>query len=129
MVDAALLSRAKTLSPAERLARIGAVWETLSPADAPVTAEETILLDARLAELDNSPEDQSPWSAVQARLRRQLPWATGFMSAVPQSGIAPIPLSGLASRPEFKRHGYRLYTWPGVAQAGYPHGCVESDAR
>ena len=71
MVDAALLSRVKTLSPAERLELIGAVWETLSPADAPVTAEEKVLLDARLADLDNSPEDQSPWSEVQARLRRQ----------------------------------------------------------
>jgi len=73
MVDAALLSRVKTLSPAERLELIGAVWETLSPADAPVTAEEKVLLDARLADLDNSPEDQSLWSEVQARLRRQLP--------------------------------------------------------
>ncbi|MBK6961345.1 MAG: addiction module protein [Gammaproteobacteria bacterium] len=73
MVDAALLSRVKTPSPAERLELIGAVWETLSPADAPVTAEEKVLLDARLADLDNSPEDQSPWSEVQARLRRQLP--------------------------------------------------------
>ncbi|MBK8133393.1 MAG: addiction module protein [Gammaproteobacteria bacterium] len=73
MVDAALISRVKTLSPAERLELIGAVWETLSPADAPVTAEEKVLLDARLADLDNSPEDQSPWSEVQARLRRQLP--------------------------------------------------------
>jgi len=63
----------KTLSPAERLELIGAVWETLSPADAPVTAEEKVLLDARLADPDNSPEDQSPWSEVQARLRRQLP--------------------------------------------------------
>jgi putative addiction module component (TIGR02574 family) len=73
MIDAALISRVKTLSPAERLELIGAVWETLSPADAPVTAEEKILLDARLADLDNGPEDQSPWSEVQARLRRQLP--------------------------------------------------------
>lgn len=73
MVDAALISRVKTLSPAERLELIGAVWETLSPADAPVTSEEKALLDARLADLDSSPEDQSPWSEVEARLRRQLP--------------------------------------------------------
>ena len=73
MVDTALISRVKTLSPAERLELIGAVWETLSPADAPVTAEEKALLDARLADLDSSPEDQSPWSEVEARLRRQLP--------------------------------------------------------
>ena len=73
MVDAALISRVKTLSPAERLELIGAVWETLSPADAPVTAEEKALLDARLADLDNSPEDQNPRPEVQARLRRPLP--------------------------------------------------------
>ena len=60
MVDAALLSRVKTLSPAERLELIGAVWETLSPADAPVMEEEKALLDARLADLDNGPEDQRP---------------------------------------------------------------------
>ena len=73
MVDASLISRVITLSPAERLELISAVWETLSPADAPVTEEEKALLDARLADLDNSPQDQSPWSEVQARLRRQLP--------------------------------------------------------
>jgi len=73
MVDTALISRVKTLSPAERLELIGAVWETLSPADVPVTSEEKALLDARLADLDSSPEDQSPWSEVEARLRRQLP--------------------------------------------------------
>ncbi len=73
MVDAALISRVKTLSPADRLELIGAVWETLSPADAPVTEAEKSLLDARLADLENNPEDQSPWSEAQARLRRLLP--------------------------------------------------------
>ena len=73
MVDASLISRVITLSPAERLELISAVWETLSPADAPVTEEEKAFLDARLADLDNSPEDQSSWAEVKARLRRQLP--------------------------------------------------------
>lgn len=73
MVDASLISRVITLSPAERLELISAVWETLSPTDAPVTEEDKALLDARLADLDNSPEDQSPWSEIQARLARQLP--------------------------------------------------------
>lgn len=66
MVDAALLSRVKTMSPADRLELIGAVWETLSPADAPVTEEDKALLDARLADLENNPADQSPWSEVQS---------------------------------------------------------------
>lgn len=73
MVDAALLSRVKTMSPADRLELIRAVWETLTPADAPVTDEEKALLDTRLSDLENNPEDQSPWSEVQARLRHQLP--------------------------------------------------------
>lgn len=73
MVDASLISRVKALSPADRLELIGAVWETLLPAEAPVTDQEKALLDARLADLEGKPEDQSPWPEVQARLRRELP--------------------------------------------------------
>lgn len=73
MIDSALISRVTSLSVQERIELIGAVWESLPPAQVPVTAEEQTLLDARLAELDSSPEDQRPWSEVQARLRRQLP--------------------------------------------------------
>ena len=73
MVDAALISRVKKLSPAERLELIGAVWKTLSHADVPVTEDEKILLDTRLAEQENNPDNQSPWAEVQARLRHQLP--------------------------------------------------------
>lgn len=73
MVDEALISRVKDLSAAERLELIGLVWETLSPEDVPVTEEEKSLLDARIADAENNPEDQSPWSEVRERLRRQLP--------------------------------------------------------
>jgi putative addiction module component (TIGR02574 family) len=73
MVDAALISRVRTLSAADRLELIGAVWETFSVEDAPITEAEKSLLDARLADQDNNPEDQSPWLEVQARLRRLLP--------------------------------------------------------
>lgn len=73
MVDAALISEVKALSAADRLELIGAVWETLSPDDAPITEEEKTLLDARLQDLKANPEKQSPWSEVQARLRRLLP--------------------------------------------------------
>ncbi len=73
MVDAVLFSRVKTLSVAERLELIGAVWETLSCGDVPVSEEEKALLDARLAEAAESPEDESPWAEVQARLRKRLP--------------------------------------------------------
>ncbi|MGH8453132.1 MAG: addiction module protein [Nevskiales bacterium] len=73
MVDAALISRVRTLSAADRLELIGAVWETLSPADAPITEAEKSLLDARLADVESNPEDQSTWLEVQARLRHLLP--------------------------------------------------------
>lgn len=70
MADAALLSRVKAMNPADRLALIGAVWDTLFPADAPVTEKEKALLDARLADLENNPQDQSPWSEVKTRLEQ-----------------------------------------------------------
>lgn len=73
VVDAVLISRVKTLSVAERLELIGAVWETLSGTDVPVSDEEKALLDARLADAAENPEDESPWAEVQARLRKQLP--------------------------------------------------------
>lgn len=73
MVNPALISQVKSLSASDRLELIGAVWETLSPAAVPVTDTEKSLLDARLTDAANNPEDQSPWSEVQDRLRRKLP--------------------------------------------------------
>lgn len=73
MINAALISQVKTLSVAERIELIGVVWETLSPEEIPASEEEKVLLDVRLANLEQNPEDQSPWSEVQARLRQQLP--------------------------------------------------------
>ena len=73
MIDAVLISQVKTLSVADRIELIGAVWETLSPCDVPISEEEKALLDARLADMEQNPGDQSPWSEVQVRLRQQLP--------------------------------------------------------
>jgi putative addiction module component (TIGR02574 family) len=73
MINATLISQVKTLSVAERIELIGAVWETLSSSEVPVSEEEKVLLDARLADMEQNPEDQSTWSEVQARLRQQLP--------------------------------------------------------
>ena len=73
VVDAALISKVKTLSVAERLELIGAVWESFSGNDVPVSEEEKALLDARLTDIEASPEDESAWSEVQARLRSRLP--------------------------------------------------------
>ena len=73
MINATLISQVKTLSVADRIELIGAVWETLSPSEVPVSEEEKVLLDVRLADMEQNPGNQSTWSEVQARLRQQLP--------------------------------------------------------
>ncbi|MDP2902100.1 MAG: addiction module protein [Methylovulum sp.] len=73
MINDVLISQVRTLSVAERIELIRVVWETLSPSEVPVSTEEKVLLDARLADMEQNPDDQSPWSEVQARLKQQLP--------------------------------------------------------
>ncbi len=68
MIDESLLAKVTSLSPADRLELIGAVWDTLSPEDLPVTDAERALLDARLADMERNTEDQSAWAEVKARL-------------------------------------------------------------
>lgn len=66
------LAKVASLSPADRLELIGALWDRLSPDDLPVTDAERDLLDARLAEIERNPNDQSAWPDVKARLGRLL---------------------------------------------------------
>ena len=73
MIEATLLSQVKTLSAVDRIELLSVVWETLTPEDAPVTIEERQLLDSRLADFQQNPDDHSPWREVQARMRRNLP--------------------------------------------------------
>jgi len=75
MVDALPLTRAKTISPADRLELIGAVWGALSPAGVPATEAEKIFLDVRLADLKNNPQDRNPWPAVQSSWAGSTPCA------------------------------------------------------
>jgi putative addiction module component (TIGR02574 family) len=70
MIDESLLAKVSSLSSADRLELIGVVWDTLSPDDLTVTDAERALLDARLADMDGHPDDQSPWPEVKARLER-----------------------------------------------------------
>ncbi|MEK7861424.1 MAG: addiction module protein [Chloroflexota bacterium] len=70
-MNADLLAEALKLSPGDRLQLIEALWDTLSEEDIPVTREERALLDARLADLEANPGDQSPWSEVRARLEQR----------------------------------------------------------
>jgi len=66
-----LLAEALKLSPSDRLQLIEALWDTLADEDIPVTPEERALLDARLADLEQNPDAQSPWSEVKARLEQR----------------------------------------------------------
>ena len=70
-MNAHVLAEALKLSPGDRLRLIEALWETLSEEDIPVTPEECALLDARMADLEANPGDQSPWSDVKARLEQR----------------------------------------------------------
>jgi len=63
-----LLAQALKLPPIERLELIEALWDTLSPADLPVTDEERGILDQRMSEMKATPDDERPWSEVKARL-------------------------------------------------------------
>jgi putative addiction module component (TIGR02574 family) len=71
MIDESLLATVSSLSAADRLELIGKVWDTLSSYDLPVTDAERQLLDARLADMERNPDDQSPWPEVKARLERR----------------------------------------------------------
>ena len=58
--------------PGRSSSTVGVVWDTLAPDDLPVTDAERALLDARLAEMESEPNDQSPWPEAKARLERLL---------------------------------------------------------
>ena len=73
MIDESLMEKIASLKPADRLELIGAVWDSLSPNDLPVTQAERALLDARLADMEANPDDQSLWPEVKTRLERLLP--------------------------------------------------------
>jgi putative addiction module component (TIGR02574 family) len=70
MIDESLVAKIVNLNPADRLELIGLVWDSLSPDDLPVSDTEKTLLDARVADMESNPEDQSPWPEVKARLER-----------------------------------------------------------
>ena len=73
MIDDSLMEQIVRLEPTQRLELVEAVWDSLSPADLPVTEGERALLDARLADMESNPDDQSSWADVKVRLERLLP--------------------------------------------------------
>ena len=70
MIDNALLETIRNLKPVDRLELIGVVWDSLSATDLPLTDAERDLLDARLADMESNPNDQSSWADVKKRLEK-----------------------------------------------------------
>ena len=56
------------LTPAERLALIGELWESLD-AEPPLTDAQKAGLDSRLAAFEADPKAGSSWEEVKARLK------------------------------------------------------------
>jgi putative addiction module component (TIGR02574 family) len=73
MINEPLMEEISRLGPTERLELINAVWESLSPNNLPLTESDRALLDARLADMQLNPNDQSSWDDVKRRLERLRP--------------------------------------------------------
>jgi putative addiction module component (TIGR02574 family) len=73
MINEPLMEEISRLGPTERLELINAVWESLSPNKLPLTESDRALLDARLADMQLNPNDQSSWDDVKRRLERLRP--------------------------------------------------------
>ena len=64
------MSAIDQLSPAERLALIGELWDSLEASQVPVTAAQREELDRRLADGDGAPS--KAWSEFEAALKLRL---------------------------------------------------------
>jgi putative addiction module component (TIGR02574 family) len=72
VVNPALLTQAKQLTPADRLELIEELWQSLNPDEFPVTAAEKSMLDERLADLAENPSSGRSWEDVEADLQQPL---------------------------------------------------------
>ena len=72
-MNAALLEEALQMSPEARLELIAILWDTLADAEIPVSDDERAIVEARLADLEAHPSDQSPWPDVKAHLAKRRP--------------------------------------------------------
>ncbi|MBB4393318.1 MULTISPECIES: addiction module protein [unclassified Bradyrhizobium] len=59
------------LTPRERLDLIGELWDSLSPADVPLTPAHEAELERRLASFDVDLRDAVPWEDIDAELDRR----------------------------------------------------------
>jgi putative addiction module component (TIGR02574 family) len=60
------------LSPADRLALISELWDSLEPGEVPITPAQREELDRRLSTADADARRGKTWSVLQADLRRRL---------------------------------------------------------
>jgi putative addiction module component (TIGR02574 family) len=61
------------LTPPERLALIGQLWDSLDHDHIPLTAAQHTELENRLASLDEDRRDGVTWAALKAELERRCP--------------------------------------------------------
>lgn len=59
----------KNLSPEERLALLGDIWDSLDPEDVPVTEVQRAELDRRLDDLERDRNLGIPWEEVLRQIR------------------------------------------------------------
>lgn len=59
------------LSVDERLALIGDIWDSLDPADIPLTDAQRVELDRRLDDMDRDPNLGIPWEDVLQKIRNR----------------------------------------------------------
>ena len=61
------------LSPEERLALIGQLWDSLRDTDVPLPEEQQAELSRRLSSLDRDRAQAVPWEQMRAELDRRRP--------------------------------------------------------
>jgi len=66
-----LRNQIETLSVAEKVDLLDAVWESLEAGMAPLTDEQRSELDRRLEKYKRNPSDVIPWEQVKSRLFRK----------------------------------------------------------
>ena len=59
------------LTPQERLALIGQLWDSLEEGEIALTSGQTAELDRRLATLDEQREQATPWADLRRELRQR----------------------------------------------------------
>ena len=72
MVDPVLRERVRQLTPEDRLDLIADLWESLDTEAIEVTDAEKRLLDERIADLEQNPDDERPFDDFMMDLRSRL---------------------------------------------------------